>query len=384
MELIIIFSIIWLLFTSVILLRNLVDLKSMHSISAHTAETAPLVSICIPARNEEDVIEHCVTQALKQNYPNFEVLVLDDNSTDETTSILTELSKIISNLHHIKGKEKPHYWMGKPWACNQLGESAKGKYLLFIDADVWLEEDALPKMVQALTQYDCITVWPKQYVGTFWEQMIVPMIYYAVFTLLPARYTERKPRWMPVSVYHKFSGTFAAACGQFIAFSREAYQKTGGHHAVQQEVVEDVQLAKHVRKHGLRLKMYHGTGTVNCRMYTSHAGLWAGLRKNFFAGFNKNILLFVCMGLLHLLVFVAPFVIFILALVYQSYSLAIFSLIPLLLIFLQRLLLDIRFGWNPSVSLLHPVSVLWYQLLGVVCLTDYLRGKKASWKGREV
>ncbi|MDZ7756024.1 glycosyltransferase [Rhodohalobacter sp.] len=95
----------------------------------------------------------------------------------ELPKILKDLSEIIHNVHTISGKEKPADWLGKPWACHQLSEHAKGEFLVFIDADVWLEEDAISKAVSSLRDSDTITVWPKQRVVTFWEKMIIPMIY---------------------------------------------------------------------------------------------------------------------------------------------------------------------------------------------------------------
>ena len=141
MMIILYISIGFLLYTSFILVRNLNDFKALTKSNVPSTAKNAKVSICIPARNEADVIEHCVTSALKQNYPNFEVLVLDDQSTDGTTEILEKLSGIINNLIHIKGEEKPKDWLGKPWACHQLSKAATGEFLIFIDADVWLEED---------------------------------------------------------------------------------------------------------------------------------------------------------------------------------------------------------------------------------------------------
>ena len=103
---------------------NLIDFKCLKNTIVPDSSEKPKVSICIPARNEASVIERCVTSALKQNYPNFEVLVLDDQSTDGTGEILAKLSGIINNLIHIKGKEKPNDWLGKPWACHQLSKEA--------------------------------------------------------------------------------------------------------------------------------------------------------------------------------------------------------------------------------------------------------------------
>ncbi|MEX2605049.1 MAG: glycosyltransferase family 2 protein [Gracilimonas sp.] len=380
MEIILCISTLYIAYTLLVLGRNWFEFKSLSEQDSYSGKKAPLVSICIPARNEEAVIERCVTSVLKQSYPNFEVLVLNDNSTDRTTEILNNLSGIITNLHHLIGKPKPDDWHGKPWACQQLSTHAAGKYLVFIDADVWLEEDAITKAVQALKTSDTITVWPKQIVAGFFEKLTIPMIYFGLYTLLPAKYVERNPRWLPKHLSPKIAPKFAAACGQFIAFNRKAYDEIGGHASVKQEIVEDVELSKLIKQNGLTITMYDGVGTVNCRMYRSHSDIFSGLRKNFFTGFGKNVPLFLAMGILQFVVYIMPFVLlFAVESIIQIWAVVLVSTI-----FLQRWLLDFRFGWNSIISLLHPFTILWYEILAIRCLWDHFTGAKASWKGRDV
>jgi len=377
-------SIAFLLYTSVILIRNFFEFNSLQRSSVPLNTSDKKVSICIPARNEVDVIERCVTSALKQNYTNFEVLVLDDQSTDGTTEILNKLSGIINNLTHLKGLAKPDDWLGKPWACNQLSKHATGDYLVFIDADVWLDEDAIPNAVVELQKCDAITVWPEQILETFWEKQVIPLIYFALYTLLPAKYVERSPRWLPSFLSSKVSSKFAAACGQFIAFKRAAYDSISGHESVKDKIIEDVELAKNIKRNSLRLKMFHGVGSVFCRMYSNHTELWNGLRKNFFVGFNKNILFFSVMGVLHLVVFIAPIILFIYGFFINSSELLITSSVPVFIVFIQRASLNFIFKWDIYSAFSHALGVLWFQALGVQCLVDYLTQKRVSWKGRKL
>lgn len=372
----------YLTFTMFVFVRNWLEFRSLQKVASFKSENnkAPLVSICIPARNEEAVIERCVTSALKQDYPNFEVLVLNDNSTDGTTQILDKLSGIINNLHHLIGKPKPNDWLGKPWACHQLSEQANGDFLIFIDADVWLDEGAILKAVSALKTSDTITVWPKQRVVTFWEKLVIPMIYYGLYSLLPAKYVEQNPKWLPKKLREKLGPQFAAACGQFIAFNRKAYDAIGGHTSVRQEIVEDVELSKTVKRHGLKITMFDGVGTVHCRMYRSHKELFEGLRKNFFVGFGQNTPLFLFMAAMQFIVYVVPFLI----LLFGNPDQQLFAGVLITIILIQRWMLDLKFGWNPLVSLLQPFTILWYEVLGIRCLWDHYTGKKANWKGREV
>lgn len=380
-EIILFISFVFLGYTSLILIRNLFDFKALKD-TQPILEHSKKVSICIPARNEADNIEKCVTSALKQDYENFEVLVIDDNSTDGTTEILEKLSSIITNLVHIKGKPKPDDWLGKPWACHQLSEHATGDYLIFIDADVWLKEDVLKKALSELSQFDAITVWPEQVVKTFWEKQAIPLIYFALLTLLPSKYVERAPRWIPKAIKPRVAPAFSAACGQFIAFTKIAYEAINGHNSVKQEVVEDVELAKQIKKSGFQLKMLRGSDTVFCRMYNSGHELWNGLRKNFFIGFNRNLLFFLLMALLHIVVFIAPFFLFIIGLVTQSNSLIIGSGSVLIMIFVQRVVVNTLFNWEIYSALTHSLGVLWFQALGIRCLIDHFSGKRVQWKDR--
>lgn len=384
MMIILYISIAFLLYTSVILIRNFFEFNSLHRSSVPINTSDKKVSICIPARNEVDVIEQCVTSALKQNYTNFEVLVLDDQSTDGTTEILNKLSGIINNLIHLKGQAKPDDWLGKPWACHQLSKHATGDYLVFIDADVWLDEDAIPKAVSELQKCDAITVWPEQILETFWEKQVIPLIYFALYTLLPAKYVERSPRWLPSFLSSKLSPKFAAACGQFIAFNRAAYDSISGHESVKDKIIEDVELAKNIKRNRLRLKMLHGVDSVFCRMYSNHTELWNGLRKNFFVGFNKNILFFLLMAILHIVVFIAPIILFIYGFSINSSELLIASSVPVFIVFVQRASLNFIFKWDIYSAFSHALGVLWFQALGVQCLVDYLTKKKVSWKGRKL
>ena len=377
-------SVGFLIYTSFILGMNLIDFKCLKNTIVPDSSEKPKVSICIPARNEASVIERCVTSALKQNYPNFEVLVLDDQSTDGTGEILAKLSGIINNLIHIKGKEKPNDWLGKPWACHQLSEAASGEILIFIDADVWLDEDAIPKAVSELSDVDAITVWPEQILDSFWEKQVIPLIYFALYTLLPARYVEKEPKWLPAFLRNKLAPKFAAACGQFIAFNKNAYSKINGHESVKDQIIEDVELAKNIKKSGLVLKMLQGVDLVYCKMYASNNELWNGLRKNFFVGFGKNIVFFLLMSILHLIVFVAPFFTFFYGFQTNSVELLIWSSIAIILIFLQRASLNYCFKWDIYSSFTHAVGVLWFQALGIQCLTDHYAKKPVRWKGRKL
>ena len=378
----------YLLITTAILYRNRVEFNPlMPSYRTYFDEQAPSVSICIPARNEANSIERCVRSALDQQYPNHHVYVLDDNSTDGTSEILKKLSDTFTNrLTVISGKPKPDDWLGKSWACQQLSEVASEDILVFIDADTWLEPETTARLVRTMGHdiVDLVTVWPQQELGSFWERTIIPLVYFALFTLLPVRYVYRSPRWIPSILKKKMDPMFAAACGQFMAFKRKAYEAIGGHSSVKNKVVEDVELAKNIKRAGFKMNMYHGQKAVSCRMYPSQKELWEGFRKNFLAGFGGNIFLFTVVGLLHIITFILPAVALPFLLLFNGGIVAILCATVLGLMLLQRLIVDRWFDWKMRYGLLHPLGVAWFQILGGRVFWDYINNESVQWKDREV
>lgn len=377
----------YLLFTSIVLFRNRISFQKLGD-GLHNPDQNPLVSVCVPARNEESVIRRCVDSVVNQTYKNIEVLVLNDSSTDRTAPIIQEIIKksAITKLSLIDGKPRPDGWLGKPWACDQLSKNATGSILVFIDADTWLESKTISNLVKRFENdnLDALTVWPHQQLLSFWEKIVVPQVYYALFTLLPTMYVGRDPRWMPTFLRPSFRNSFVAGCGQFLAFKRDCYVSIGGHHTVKNQIVEDVELAKTLKVNGFRYDMFHGNDNVSCRMYTNHAEIVSGFRKNFLAGFNNNIPFFVASALLHLLVFIAPIIFLVLGFLYADADVVIFSLWALLIVFLQNIILYTWNRWNPAFGLLHVLGVLWFQRLGIMVLKDRILGRKAIWKGREI
>lgn len=382
---ILVFALIYLIVTSTILIRNRFNLTSLRSeIPSNYSE--PKISVCIPARNEENNIGLLLKSLLNQNYSNYDIHVLDDQSTDRTEEIVQSFINKNPTVNLHKGVEKPPNWLGKPWACMQLSEFSTGDIMLFLDADTIAESTLLQNTASAFENNDVemITVWPKQILNTFWEKSVIPLVYYTLVTLLPSIYTFRDPRWMPKFLSIHFKSAFAAACGQCIAFKSDAYRQIGGHQSVKDKIVEDVELAKMVKKSGFRMRMFHGVGSISCRMYKSEAEMFAGFRKNFFIGFNRSQPIFITAAILHIIVFIIPFITLIYSLILLNSLFFFLSIASVSLILIHRLILSIWFEWDPIYSFTHPVGVLWFQRLGIISLTDHWLGKKSNWKGRKL
>ncbi len=219
----------------------------------------PYISVLIPVRNEEENIEQCVKSVLEQSYDNYELIVLNDNSTDKTDEILSRISN--PKFQYKKGKEKPENWIGKNYACHQLFQSAKSEYLLFIDADTKLEKNALSGIISFTEKYnpDLVSLMPKEEAGTFWEKITIPMLHFTVLTLLP----------MPL-VEHTKKESLTMSNGQFMFFKKSFYEFIGGHESLKNKIVEDVWLGRKVKKSGGKLIFANGTDIISCRMYTSY------------------------------------------------------------------------------------------------------------------
>ncbi len=380
------FSLFYLLLTSFILIRNRFELTALRTASFADSQNRK-ISVCIPARNEEKNIGTLLESLQNQTYEPFDVHLLDDQSTDKTHEIALQYKEKNPGRFHIhSGKPKPEGWLGKPWACYQLGSICDGELLLFLDADTVVQPDMLNQINASFTKdaVDMVTVWPRQITGSFWEKTVIPLIYYAVVTLLPAIYVYRKPRWMPSFAHKKFRHIFAAACGQCIAMKKKVYEKIGGHSAVKNEIVEDVELAKRIKKDGFSMRMYHGIGAISCRMYTNEADMFEGLRKNFLQGFNNSLPVFILFAIIHFAVFILPFATLIAALFTFDAVIFFLSIASVGLILLHRLLLAGWFQWDPLYAFTHPVGVLWFQKLGMIKIVDHLFGRKSEWKGRKV
>lgn len=368
-------------------IRMAMNRARFHPLSHGKPQGAPRVSILVPARNEERSLPRLIDSLRKITHPSIEILLLDDRSTDATPLLLDAFQQESPDkVRILSGDPLPEEWLGKPWACQQLAEAATGDYLLFLDADVTLRPNAVSKLLYEMEQSpaDLITVWPIQELGSKWEQILIPMVYHALVTLLPMEAMNQRPWWMPGWLYHRIQPLLGAACGQCLLFTREAYDAINGHRAVREEVVDDVMLARAILTNGRTIRMVTGHQSVSCRMYHSRKEIHAGFRKNFLAGFDYRISLFIVAGISHAIIYGLPFLMLPIGLWSAQPYWILFSSLSIVLILLQRLWLSIWFRWNPLFALSHPIALGWFQLLGLQTIADRISGHKVSWKGRPV
>lgn len=363
------------LFLAVMLLIAISNLWSLRRLSGYPEPPDfPRVSILVPARNEEKNMGPCVHSLLAQDYPDYEVIVLDDSSEDATWEILRTLAMGDRRLRVMKGKPLPPGWIGKHWACHQLAQAADGELLLFTDADTRHHPYALRDAVAALfaEDADLLTALPKEEVRTWGEKMTVPIISWAVFSLLP------------VGLCHALKApVFSLTIGQFMLFRRKAYEKTGGHMAAKGHAVDDVVLGRLVKAHGMIWRMVDGADRVSCRMYTGFQEAYDGFTKNVFAAFDYALVPFFLTYLLFGLFFWVPIVHL------AGGAMGIFpsgssTALALLAVAFSILLWGIshwRSGLPVYLALFYPINIALVFLIALHSMILAITGQ-ATWKGR--
>lgn len=290
-----------LIVISLITVLNVVTFPRLDRFAAPNSLSSDvsLVSILIPARNEAANIGNTLRDLLNQDYARFEVIVLDDHSTDETAQAARAAAQGDPRVRVLSGAELPSGWLGKNWACHQLAQAAQGDLLLFTDADVRWSPGALRALIALshTTRADLVTVWPTQITETWGERLTVPLMALVIIGYLPALAAHFIP-WP----------AFAAANGQCLLFRRPAYDKVGGHAAVKHSIVEDIQLSRRVKAQGLRLRMADGAGLIACRMYRGWRAVRDGYAKNILAGYGGRVTFLLLASVFHWLIFFAPWV----------------------------------------------------------------------------
>lgn len=230
-----------------------------------------LVSAIIPARNEEVSIARAVESVAAQ--PEIgEVIVVNDQSTDRTGEILIELAARIPKLKVLETGTLPSGWTGKNYAVSVGAAAARAEWLLFTDADTFHLPGSTAHALADAQQHDAalVSYSPEQEMETFWERALIPFVFWRLST----RYQFNRINDPRVPD--------AAANGQFLLIRGDAYRDAGGHSAVAREVVEDVALARRVKKLAYGIYFAPGTGVVRTRMYRTFRSMWQGWTKNLY------------------------------------------------------------------------------------------------------
>lgn len=336
----------------------------------------PQVTVIIPARNEARNIVACLESVVESVYPDFDVVVVDDRSDDDTAALARTVgSGRATRVEVIDGAELPEGWFGKPWACHQGAAGARGEVLLFTDADTVHAPELLGRAAAALEEdsAEAVTILGRQLMESFWEKVVQPQ----VFLMMTLRFANmRRPfrHWRA-----------AVANGQYILIRREAYEAIGGHESVRGEVVEDLRLAQRLVRAGRLLSVREAEAVFSTRMYQSLGDIIEGWSKNVATGAQQSVhpalrpFLLPLMLLSGVGLWLVPPVVL---------ALALMGVIPGALAWAAWvtggsaafwMLAALRFGIGPGWGLLYPLGALVSMLIFV---RSFARGRRVVWKGR--
>jgi chlorobactene glucosyltransferase len=356
------------------LLLNLKNLKTPNS-NAKVPRPAPLISILVPARDEEDNIRTCLESLQRQDYLNFEILVLDDNSTDNTAAIVAEMASKDSRIRLINGQPLPEDWAGKPFACYQLAQEAKGMWLLFVDADTIHEPNMLRSVLSlALEQKaSLLSGFPRQLANSLPQKIVIPVFYFILLGWLPLWWLHRSRKPKP-----------SMAIGQFFLFPRDEYWRIGGHKAVQSRIVEDIWMGMEISRRGGRHIAVDLSPVVSCNMYHDVGAAWHGFGKSIY-----SLIAMAPAGLAGLVLaayffYIAPFFWFWHGFFATPESLVWRGVVVLqiAIMLFMRWLVDNRFR-EPAISVwFHPLGMLFYLVNVLYSGGRWLVGTGVTWKER--
>ncbi|OGO43603.1 MAG: hypothetical protein A2Z05_06415 [Chloroflexi bacterium RBG_16_60_22] len=370
-QLIVAAGLVLFLFNLILNLRNLRTPRA----DSRVPGSPPLVSVLVPARDEEMNIRACLESLQAQDYPNYEVLVLDDNSADGTGDIVEEISARDGRVRLVRGEPLPEDWAGKPFACYQLAEEAVGDWLLFVDADTTHAPHMLRSVLSLALELktSLLSGFPRQLAGSFPQKVVIPVLYFIILS------------WMPLWWLHRSrQPKTSLAIGQFLLFPRDAYWRIGGHRAVKSRILEDVWLGIEITRSGGRHMAVDLSPVVACNMYRSFGAMWEGFIKWCYS--------VAAMSRLGLFALIAAGYIFFLAPFYWLWNDFFHAATPTVwrevvifqvaVILLMRGLIDTRFKEPVVSAILHPFGISFLFAGALYAGGKRIVGAGVSWKKR--
>lgn len=348
----------------VALLRTILNLASIHRLRVRMPARTPLVSVIIPARDEEASIGDTVRALLAQTYPSIEVIVVNDRSTDSTAAILDSIDD--PRLLTLTGEEPPAGWLGKPWALHQGTLRASGELFLFVDADVVYQPPAVAAAMARLEDSgaEMISLFPRLGMKGFWEHIAMPNLAVFAFMVMDL--------WLANRSRHPL---LAVGGGPGNLVRREAYHAAGGHEALRDAVVDDVALARLIRRSGRRTEVVRADGFVYVRMYRGLREIVEGFTKNCFATFGRSYLLAFVLFILSIVLHVYPY--------FAALTGDAAAIATVVLISITRLILFQSLGYRLDNAIFgNPLMVLLW--MWILVRSTWITGirRQLHWRGR--
>lgn len=310
---------------------------------------------------------------LGQTYKNYELIVLNDRSTDNTREILEKLTTRNERLKIVEGVEPEKDWLGKPHALEQAFRHSKGEWILTADADIIFAPETLETVVGYAEEnnFDALTLIPKQIFGSFWEKLFMPV--FGWFCLLA----------MPLHRVNDANRKESMGVGNFFMFRREALEKIGGFESVKAEVAEDLKLAEILKNKKFKLRIDYAE-FVETRMYSGFREIWEGFTKNLFSGMKFSVAKTI-FGSLSILMFGVLPLFFAIAFLFFSHTALFFPLFAAY-VFQVLIFIFINLKWRGNVffAFLTPFGLALFLAILINSTVKVLSGKGVTWKGRAI
>ncbi|MDH3278091.1 MAG: glycosyltransferase [Nitrosopumilus sp.] len=338
----------------------------------------PKVSIILPARNEEEFLAKCLDSLINQDYPNYEIITIDDSSEDSTRQIILEYAQKNSKIIPVLAKPKPDGWMGKNWACVEGYKKATGELLLFTDADTKHDTKVISLAVSHLLSFnlDALTVIPKLISIDFWTKITLPMI----STFLHTRFSAIR-----VNDPTKKTGYFF---GSFFILKKKTYEEVGTHESVKQEIIEDGALGKKVKDSGYKMKMVRGDHLIDAIWARNKSTLWNALKRLMIPLYlqSRGISIGIFFAVLFLLFMPFPILVYSSLLAFETLSnslVFVTSLIASILIYTGAVI-EVKKGLQMKLiyALFGPLGSLIVVLGFLSGLLQATKDASVSWRGR--
>jgi chlorobactene glucosyltransferase len=359
--------VVWTLFTcwNALLFRQL-----RHFVWRPLPDHLPTVSLLVPARNEAENLPTLIPSLLAQDYPKLEIIILSDHSSDQTLAIAKAYAAEDPRLRVLEGGELLPGWMGKQNACRQLAEAASGEILLFSDADTNWQPDAVSLIIKAFhhQRLDGLSAWPEQLLVGPLSHLTQPFMCWSLLALLP----------VPLIPNPRFPG-IVSANGQLIAFTRECFEDFGGFEVAKSSILDDMALARAVKRAGRRFSLLGAVGSIRCRMYGSDREVFDGFARAAFVNLGGSPLALIAVAAALSWLFVGPWLWLLTAMINSDSWLL--PALALLLSLTGRAVSDAVFGFSTSFGLLQAPSVAAWVTIALASWYRYATGQIA-WKGR--
>ncbi|KAI1287034.1 hypothetical protein HDE_10807 [Halotydeus destructor] len=357
----------------IICLISTVNVLTNRLTSIPVSHTGPQVSVLLPARNEEKDLGACLDSLCNQNYTNYEIHIMDDDSSDDTYTIANAYADKYAFVHVHQTKSLPSQWYGKTHAVHQLYLKSKGDILILTDADTIHGADSISYGVSALAHHDCdlISGFARQTMVTQGEKLAVPVMYVVKMYL--------------VYILVKFCGSerFSFAIGQYICITRKAMDHIGGMTMFKTNVCEDLLMAAAVKSHGFKMAVVPLTRHVSCRMFVTYYDCFVGLSRGVFTALQSSVLLtLVNLIVLTMLILYPPFRIVHDLFAVGNVSIGYVTLVAIF-VFSWTIVLADEQALSP-VSMFFPALAIQLFLMAVYSASTSIFSKGFQWKGRYV